>query len=171
MLYRRLNRTSVHPLYLSLSPGFSPQSVVLTLTSFSWPQADSTETIVVLPASKASKISFWHLVSSSVGSPTLPKHGKFKSSLVPPSSSKRLTSPESPSALRSWYSVLFTKGMSMLCDVGQRSSYFLPVKMSNATMCALAWPCLPVFDVDTSATLHGWPLIITWEPFLISPAC
>ena len=29
----------------------------------------------------------------------------------------------------------------------------LPVKMSMATMCAFAWPCFPVFEVETSTHL------------------
>ena len=41
---------------------------------------------------------------------------------------------------------------SQLCEEGVRSSYFLPVKMSMATKWHFAWPCLPVFDVETSAT-------------------
>merc|ERR1719324_2348578 len=68
------------------------------------------------------------------GSPTFTNVGRFRSSLVSPFSSRRLTSPVSPSALRSWYSVRFTKGTSTLWDVGHRSWYFLPVKMSKATI-------------------------------------
>ena len=41
---------------------------------------------------------------------------------------------------------------SQLWDDGVRSSYFLLVKMSMATKWHLAWPCLPVLEVDTSAT-------------------
>jgi hypothetical protein len=29
------------------------------------------------------------------------------------------------------------------------------VKMSSATMWTLAWPCLPVFEVDISTILQG----------------
>mmetsp|Transcript_9990 Transcript_9990/g.28114 ORF Transcript_9990/g.28114 Transcript_9990/m.28114 type:complete len:211 (+) Transcript_9990:203-835(+) len=146
-------------------------SDVLTATIFSMPHAPSTPTMTVFPASKASKISFWIFASSSVGCPVWTKHGRFRSSLVPPSSSRRLTSPLPGSAFSSWYSVSFTKGTSTLWDEGHRSSHFLLVKMSSATMWALAWPCFPVFEVEISATLHGCPLIITWEPFLSSPAC
>merc|ERR1719254_245234 len=76
-----------------------------------------------------------------------------------------------PDPLSTWYSVLVTKGTSKLWDVGHRSSSFFPVKMSMATMCALACPCLPVFEVDTSTHLQGLPLIIRCEPLRISPAC
>jgi hypothetical protein len=49
----------------------------------------------------------------------------------------------------------------MLCDEGVISSYFLPVKMSMQTKLHLAWPCLPVLDVETSTTCFvllggGW---------------
>ena len=38
-------------------------------------------------------------------------------------------------------------------------------------MCALAWPCLPVFETVTSTTLHGnYSLIKIYIPFLIAPA-
>mmetsp|Transcript_76249 Transcript_76249/g.172383 ORF Transcript_76249/g.172383 Transcript_76249/m.172383 type:complete len:208 (-) Transcript_76249:122-745(-) len=151
-------------------PGRS-QSVVLHWMIFSTPQADWTMASTVLPSSMPLMISSAHLVSSSVGSPVWTKVGRFRSSFVSPDSSRRLTSPLSASADSSWYSVRFTNGTSRLCEVGQRSSYFLPVKMSSATMCALACPCFPVFEVDTSMHLHGWPLIIRCEPFLISPAC
>jgi hypothetical protein len=40
----------------------------------------------------------------------------------------------------------------MLWDEGVISSYFLPVKMSTHTKLHLAWPCLPVLEVDTSTT-------------------
>merc|ERR1719401_1349177 len=120
------------------------------------PQAVCTITITFLPSSTPLLISSTTFLSSS---------------LVSPLSKSRLTSPLSGSAVRSWYSVRFTKGTSKLCDVGQRSSYFFPVKMSRATMCAFACPCLPVFEVDTSMHLHGWPLIIKCDPFRISPAC
>merc|ERR1740129_1178610 len=146
-------------------------SLVLHWMIFSMPQADCTTTEMVFPSSTPFTISSTTFLSSSVGSPIVTKVGKFKSSLVSPLSSSRLTSPLSLSAVKSWYSVRFTKGTSKLCEQGQRSSYFLPVKMSSATMCAFACPCFPVFDVDTSATLHGCPLIITWEPFRSSPAC
>merc|ERR1719305_988627 len=73
--------------------------------------------------------------------------------------------------VNTWYSTLLTKGTDTLWEVGQRSSYFFAVKMSKATMCAFACPCLPVFDVVTSATLQGCPLIMTWLPLRSSPAC
>ena len=44
---------------------------------------------------------------------------------------------------------------SMLAVEGDSSSYFLPVKMSMATKWHLAEPCLPVLEVDTSATCMG----------------
>eukprot|EP00408_Alexandrium_pacificum_P063839 CAMPEP_0171175604 /NCGR_PEP_ID=MMETSP0790-20130122/11312_1 /TAXON_ID=2925 /ORGANISM="Alexandrium catenella, Strain OF101" /LENGTH=124 /DNA_ID=CAMNT_0011640481 /DNA_START=154 /DNA_END=524 /DNA_ORIENTATION=+ len=94
----------------SEKPTDTQESVVLTPTSFSMPQAESTATIVVLPASKALRISSCTFLSSSVGSPCWMKHGKFRSSLVPPSSRSKLTSPLSASALSNWYSVRFTKG-------------------------------------------------------------
>ena len=70
---------------------------------------------------------------------------------------------------------LRAKGTSKLCEVGHRSSIFLPsasglwfltvfhfaqcpgqpVKMSIATMWALAWPCFPVLEVETSTHLTG----------------
>merc|ERR1719183_3129541 len=131
---------------------------------FSVSQADCTMTITFLsPFSNASSMSLVSLLSSSVGSPMLTTLGKFKSSFVSDApSSMRLT--DWPSMFITWYSILFTNGTSTLCDVGQRSSYFLEVKMSKATMCAFACPCLPVLEVVTSATLHGCPLIITWLP-------
>lgn len=47
---------------------------------------------------------------------------------------------------------------SQLCEDGVRSSYFLPVKISMATKWHFACPCLPVFDVETSATCkHRFP--------------
>ena len=70
---------------------------------------------------------------------------------------------------------LRAKGTSKLWEVGHRSSIFLPsasglwffmgfhfaqcpaqpVKMSIATMWALAWPCFPVLEVETSTHLTG----------------
>lgn len=41
---------------------------------------------------------------------------------------------------------------SRLCEDGTSSSIFLVVKMSMATKWHLAWPCLPVLEVDTSTT-------------------
>eukprot|EP00983_Pelagomonas_calceolata_P066416 1149032-Pelagomonas_calceolata.AAC.3 len=41
---------------------------------------------------------------------------------------------------------------SQLWEEGVRSSYFLPVKISMPTKWHLAWPCLPVLEVATSAT-------------------
>lgn len=41
---------------------------------------------------------------------------------------------------------------STLCVEGHMSSSFLPVKMSMAVKLHLAWPCLPVLEVDTSTT-------------------
>lgn len=37
-----------------------------------------------------------------------------------------------------------------------RCRTFLPVKMSMATKAHLAWPCLPVLEVETSATCLFW---------------
>merc|ERR1711920_189353 len=156
---------------LGQQPSHNQASLVLHWMIFSMPQADCTITCTFLPSSTPFKISSTTFLSSSVGSPCCTNVGKFKSSLVSPLSRSKLTSPLSPSAVRSWYSVRFTNGTSKLCDVGQRSSYFLPVKMSNATMCAFACPCFPVFEVDTSMHLHGWPLIIKCEPLRISPPC
>lgn len=65
----------------------------------------------------------------------------------------------------SWYSVRLTTGTSMLWVEGHRSSSFLPVKMSMAIRWTLAWPCLPVLEVDMSTILQGRFLITTW-PFL-----
>merc|ERR1712203_798417 len=146
-------------------------SVTLVATIFSTPQAERTLMTHVLPASKSLKISACTFLSSSVGSPVLTNSGKFRSSFVVPSSLSRLTSPVSLSAFNNWYSVFFTNGTLKLCEVGHKSSYFLPVKISRATMCAFACPCLPVFEVDTSVHLQGCPLIIKCDPFRISPAC
>ena len=44
---------------------------------------------------------------------------------------------------------------SQLWEEGVRSSYFLPVNTSMATKWHLAWPCLPVLEVDTSATCRA----------------
>jgi hypothetical protein len=41
---------------------------------------------------------------------------------------------------------------SLLWEEGVRSSYFLPVKMSTPTKWHFAWPCFPVFEVETSTT-------------------
>ena len=41
------------------------------------------------------------------------------------------------------------------------SSSFLPVKMSMAVKLHLAWPCLPVLDVDTSTTCRVSQLLYT----------
>merc|ERR1719382_589935 len=76
-------------------------SVTLQETIFSMPQAESTFTITVLPASKLSNNSFTTFLSSSVGSPMFVKVGKFRSSLVSPLSKSKLTSPVSGSAFRS----------------------------------------------------------------------
>merc|ERR1719389_41565 len=142
------------------------------LVFFCSPHASRTVTIQSFsPLSMMPKISSVTFLSSSVGSPTFTKVGKFKSSFVSPLSVKRLTLPLSASAVNTWYSTLLTKGTDTLWEVGQRSSYFFAVKMSKATMCAFACPCLPVFDVVTSATLHGCPLIMTWLPLRNSPAC
>ena len=45
----------------------------------------------------------------------------------------------------------------MLWVEGQRSSSFLPVKMSRAVKWTLAWPCLPDLEVEMSTILHGRP--------------
>ena len=65
----------------------------------------------------------------------------------------------------SWYSARLTTGTSMLWVEGHSSSSFLPVKMSMAIRWTLAWPCLPVLEVDMSTILQGRCLITTW-PFL-----
>ena len=59
----------------------------------------------------------------------------------------------------------------MLCVDGDKSSNFLPVKMSIATRWTLAWPCLPVLEVDISTILHGRPLMTTWPFFLKAEHC
>lgn len=51
---------------------------------------------------------------------------------------------------------------SLLCEEGVRSSYFLPLKMSTPTKWHLAWPCFPVFDVDTSTTCKRFSLNTTF---------
>ena len=51
-------------------------------------------------------------------------------------------------------------------EEGVKSSYFLPEKMSMATKWHLAWPCLPVLELETSATLQG-RLLMTRKPFLL----
>ena len=53
----------------------------------------------------------------------------------------------------------------MLWVEGERSSSFFWVKISMATKWTLAWPCLPVLEVDMSTILQGRPLMTTW-PFL-----
>lgn len=80
------------------------------------------------------------------------------------------------------YSTRLTFGTFILCVDGQISSYFFPVKISIPTIWiyykrhfsddgprwksfTLAWPCLPVLDVDISMILHGRFFNITW-PFL-----
>merc|ERR1711957_1065841 len=128
-------------------------SVVLNPTIFSMPHASSTATIMVFsPFSNSARRSAVIFLSSSVGSPVLTKVGRLRSSFVSPLSKRRLTSPVSPSAVKHWSSVRFTNGIPMLWDAGQRSSYFLDVKMSNATMWHFACPCFPVFEEVTSAT-------------------
>ena len=59
----------------------------------------------------------------------------------------------------------------MLWVDGDKSSNFLPVKMSMATMWTLAWPCLPVLEVDISTILHGRFLMTTWPFFLKAEHC
>ena len=59
----------------------------------------------------------------------------------------------------------------MLWVEGDRSSNFLPVKMSMATMWTLAWPCLPVLEVDISTILHGRFLMTTCPFFLKAEHC
>lgn len=54
----------------------------------------------------------------------------------------------------------------MLWVDGQRSSSFLLVKMSMATKWTLAWPCLPVFEVDISTILQG-RFLMTTKPFFL----
>merc|ERR1719478_145669 len=61
-------------------------------------------------------------------------------------------------------------GEVMLCEVGQISTYFLPVNTSRPVMFAFAWPCFPVLETLTSMHLHGWPLSMTCVPFFTSPA-
>merc|ERR1712146_537469 len=105
---------------------------------------------VLSPFSTSSTIAFASFLSSSVGSPILGRSGRLRSSLVSPESGslRRLTFPVSGSAVKHCISVLLMKGTSMLCPAGQRSSYFLEVKMSKATMWHFAWPCFPVLEVD-----------------------
>lgn len=71
----------------------------------------------------------------------------------------------------SWYSLRETRGTSILWVEGQRSSNFLPVKISIATRWTLAWPCLPVFEVLISTILHGRPLMTTNPFFLNAEHC
>jgi hypothetical protein len=71
---------------------------------------------------------------------------------------------------RSVYSIRVTFGTYAVCDDGTMSSSFLPVKMSIAVKLHFAWPCLPVFDVETLTTLHGRPLITMCAPLRICPA-
>lgn len=74
-------------------------------------------------------------------------------------------------SLASWYSVRLTTGTSMLWVEGQRSSSFLPVKMSIPTRWTLAPPCLPVLEVDISTILQGRPLITTYPFFRRAEHC
>ena len=69
------------------------------------------------------------------------------------------------------YSVRLTWGTSMLWVEGERSSSFLPVKMSMATRWTLAWPCLPVLEVDMSTILQGRFLITTCPFFRRAEHC
>merc|ERR1719453_2949358 len=138
---------------------------------FSVPHATKTVTSTSFsPLADSATIMSESFTSSSVGSPIFTNFGRLRSSLVSPSGVSRLTSPESPSAVRHWYSIRLTKGTDMLCDAGHRSSYFFDVKMSMPMMWHFACPCLPVLDEVTSATLHGCPFNITWEPLRNSPA-
>ena len=69
----------------------------------------------------------------------------------PVSSFMRETKPSSEMSTRV-HSVRVMLGTSQLWEEGHMSSYFLLVKMSRAVKLHLAWPCLPVFDVETSIT-------------------
>merc|ERR1719478_267005 len=95
--------------------------------------------------------------------------GNLTSSFISPSS---VMSEAMPSSLMSHseYEVHLTTGCVMVCDVGEMSMYFLPVKMSMPVMLALAWPCLPVLDVVMLMILHGWSLSMACMPFFSSPA-
>ena len=95
--------------------------------------------------------------------------GSLMSSRGSPSSVSRDTKPSSSTPMH-WSSIFLTKGTLVVCDAGTRSSIFLPVKMSCATKWHLAWPCFPVFDVETSMTLQGLPLIMMWPLLRICPA-
>ena len=75
----------------------------------------------------------------------------------------------SSSTSRNWYSIFLTNGAYVVCDAGTRSSIFLPVKMLIATKWHFAWPCFPVFEVDTSDTLQGLPFIMMKPPLRIWP--
>merc|ERR1719265_1740684 len=80
--------------YLGCSTSLKP-------TIFSSPHASSTATTTCFsPLSTSLTSSSATFLSSSVGSPTLTRVGKLRSSLVVPSSFKRLTSPESGSAAK-----------------------------------------------------------------------
>merc|ERR1740131_35761 len=103
-----------------------------------------------------------------ISSPTSPS-GHLRSSLVSPLSSMRER--KSSSIPMSWKSLRFTLGTSMLCVEGQMSSSFLPVKMSRATRWTLAWPCLPVLEVDISTILQGRFLIMTKPPLRRAEHC
>ncbi len=52
----------------------------------------------------------------------------------------------------------------MLWVDGDKSSSFLPVKISMATIWTFAWPCLPVLEVLISTILQG-RLLMTTNPF------
>merc|ERR1719213_1291286 len=74
------------------------------------------------PSSSHFKISSVSFLSSSVGSPTVTKVGKLRSSFVSPDSVRRLQAPVSASAVNIWYSSRLTKGTLTLWEHGQRSS-------------------------------------------------
>ncbi|KAH9418515.1 hypothetical protein DERP_011377 [Dermatophagoides pteronyssinus] len=56
--------------------------------------------------------------------------------------------------------------LSFISVTNPSSLTSISCKISKIT-CTLAWPCLPVFEVLISMTLHGRPLIMT-KPFLRS---
>lgn len=49
------------------------------------------------------------------------------------------------------------------------SSIFLFVNKSTPQTWILAEPCLPGFETAVSITLHGFPLSMQYDPFLMDP--
>ena len=66
-----------------------------------------------------------------------------------------LESMSSSSIPTTWYSTRLTNGTIAVWDPGITSSWTVPSKMSLAVKRHLAWPCLPVLEVETETTLQG----------------